>query len=98
MSGTDTVAPRLIGRDRELRTLAELVEAATRAGGGALLVRGEAGIGKSSLLEAARAHAETSGHQTLTTTGIESESRFPFAGLHQLLRPVLDEIGRLPDS
>src|SRR6266850_3506443 len=98
MRSADTHATGLIGRDREVRALAERIDAASGPSGGALLVRGEAGIGKSSLLEAARAHAAARHFRVLTTTGVQSESRLPFAGLHQLLHPILDEVDRLPDS
>jgi DNA-binding CsgD family transcriptional regulator len=97
MSRVDTQAV-LIGRDREVGALAERIDAASGPGGGALLLRGPAGIGKSSLLEAAKAHAAVARFQILTSTGIQSESQLPFAGLHQLLRPVLREVDRLPDS
>src|SRR5262245_54518241 len=98
MRSAESLATGLIGRDPELRTLGDRIEAAARSGGGALLVRGGAGIGKSSLLDAARARGLASGLKVLATTGIESESRLPFAGLQQLLRPVLHEVDRLPDS
>ena len=94
----DTPAIGLIGRDREVRALAERMHAARGQGGGALLVRGDAGIGKSSLLESARAHAEAMGFEILTTTGVQSEAHLPFAGLHQLLRPILHRLDRVPDS
>ena len=98
MSGAEWQAPELIGRDREVRALTEQIDAATTPRGGALLIRGAAGIGKSSLLEAARGHATAKRFQILTTTGIQSEAFLPFAGLHQLLRPMLREIDRLPES
>lgn len=98
MSKSHRQANELIGRDRELRALVERIEAVNTRGGGAVLLRGAVGIGKSSLLAAARAHAAGKRFQILTTTGIQSESRLPFAGLHQLLRPVLQQIDRLPDS
>src|SRR5215813_8780289 len=88
----------LIGRDREMQALAERVDAAIGSGGGALLLRGAAGIGKSSLLEAARAYALGKQFRILTTTGIQPERQLPFAGLHQLLRPMIHEVDRLPDS
>jgi len=97
VSRADAPAIGLIGRDGEVRALAERIDAASGSGGGALLIRGAAGIGKSSLLEAARAHAAVR-FEILTTTGIQSESQLPFAGLHQLLRPILHEVDRLPDS
>jgi len=86
--------PGLVGRDRELRILTDLVE---RIGtqGGAVVVIGEAGIGKSSLLRAAAEHGRKAGLTVLATTGIEAEAQLPFAGLHQLLRPVLGSADRL---
>ncbi|NUW41143.1 ATP-binding protein [Nonomuraea rhodomycinica] len=60
---------------------------------GALVVRGEAGIGKSALLEYAEGRAP--GH-VLRVTGVESEAELPFAALHLLLRPVLDRVAALP--
>jgi DNA-binding CsgD family transcriptional regulator len=96
LSGAETYTTALIGRDREVRALAERIDAVSDRAGGALLIRGAPGIGKSSLLEKARAHAAGKRLQILTTTGIQSESHLPFAGLHQLLRPVLHDIDRLP--
>jgi DNA-binding CsgD family transcriptional regulator len=94
----DVKPPRLAlpGRGRELRALEELLE---RVGerGGALVVRGEAGVGKSALLEAARRMASSRGMAVLATTGVESEAHLPFAGLHQLLRPALARLDRLPE-
>jgi DNA-binding CsgD family transcriptional regulator len=88
----------LIGRDTETIALTEHIDAAKAGNGGALLIRGAPGIGKTSLLEAARAHAAKSGLHALSTTGVQSEAHMPFAGLHQLLRPVLHDIERLPIS
>jgi DNA-binding CsgD family transcriptional regulator len=85
----------LFGRDGELRVITELIEGAAEAGG-ALLLRGEAGIGKSVLLAAAATAGITAGHDVLRTTGVEAEAELPFAGLHQLLRPLLTDAGRLP--
>jgi DNA-binding CsgD family transcriptional regulator len=90
-------APYLLyGRDRELGVVAELVGRLGRGAGGALVVRGEAGIGKSALLAAAAERAKGSGVRVLSAFGIQSEARLPFAGLHQLLRPVLPRAERLP--
>jgi hypothetical protein len=89
----DTVAA-LIGRDREVRALTELIREATTAGQ-ALVVIGDPGIGKSALLGAARDAAGAAGFGVLTTTGVESEAQLPFAGLHQILRPVLRSASRL---
>ena len=86
----------LHGRERELRALEELLKG-VRDRGGALVVRGEAGVGKSALLEAARLTAGSRGMAVLATTGVESEAHLPFAGLHQLLRPALARLDRLPE-
>src|SRR3954464_7067425 len=84
----------LLGRDSEQHLLASLLdEAATR--GQALVLRGEPGIGKSALLaEAARA-AQARDMAILTTAGVQSEAHLPFAGLHQLLRPVRSRVAEL---
>jgi len=86
---------RLVGRARELASLEERL-ARIGAGGGALLIRGEAGVGKSALLGAARRIADERGMATLTTIGIQSETHLAFAGLHQLLRPALSALDGLP--
>jgi DNA-binding CsgD family transcriptional regulator len=73
----------------------ELIESAVAAHGGALIVRGEPGAGKTALLRDA---AEgVSGIQVLWTQGIESESPLPFAALTRLLRPVLDHLEAIPE-
>src|SRR4051794_8782558 len=73
--------PMLLGRDAEL---AQAVASTRRTG--VLVVAGEPGIGKTALLRAAAAAASG---RVLRATGIEAESELPFAGLHELLRPVL---------
>jgi predicted ATPase len=85
----------LYGRQAELATLAGLVEGVAEHGG-AVVVRGEAGIGKLSLLRVAAQQARRAGHLLLETTGIEAEAQLPFAGLHRLLRPVLGSAHLLP--
>jgi hypothetical protein len=94
--GRATAEGSLYGRERELGVLAHLIRGLTEGAGGALVVRGEAGIGKSSLLAVAAGLAGQAGAQVLTATGIQAETRLPFAGLHQLLRPVLPLAERLP--
>jgi DNA-binding CsgD family transcriptional regulator len=86
---------RLLGRDRELALLAELVERVPDRGG-ALVVCGEPGIGKSSLLGEAGAHAQARGMRVLRASGVQSEANLPFSGLHQLLRPILGGADDLP--
>jgi hypothetical protein len=83
----------LLGRDHELRVLGELV-GRLPGHGGALLVLGEPGIGKSSLLRDVVSHA--AGLVVLETVGVPTEEHLPFAGLHDLLRPVLSAADVLP--
>ena len=64
--------------------------------GGALVVRGDPGIGKTALLAVASAAASSKGVSVLRTAGAQSEIGLAFAGLHQLLRPVLARLDRLP--
>ncbi len=85
----------LYGRDVERAQIWALLDAARTSQSGALVLRGEAGIGKSALLEDARDRA-TDMH-VLGARGVESESELPFAALHQLLRPALTRLDRLPD-
>src|SRR6476661_1372398 len=87
---------QLLGRDRELETLYALVDGIGEQGG-ALVVRGEAGIGKSALLAAAKERAAHRGITVVSTTGVLSEARLGFAGLHQLLLPLLGGLDLLPD-
>ncbi|MBW8485204.1 ATP-binding protein [Actinomadura parmotrematis] len=83
----------LYGRDDERRRVAELVDAARRGdGSGVLVLRGEAGIGKTALLEAAAAPDL----RVLRVTGFEAESGIAFAGLNQLVWPLRDRLERLP--
>lgn len=84
----------LHGRDRESSQLDALLTDARAGGSGALVLRGEAGIGKSALLDFAAAQAD--GFRVLRGEGIESESEFPFAAAHQLLRGVRSHIADLP--
>jgi DNA-binding CsgD family transcriptional regulator len=86
----------LIGRDQESGVIDSLVGHVAERGG-SLLIRGEPGIGKSALLERARRSAAAIGAQTLAAVGVESEAEFAFAGLHQLLRPILGLATALPE-
>ncbi len=85
----------LVGRDRECGTVDELLAGAARSESAALVLRGEAGTGKSALLRYAAERAE--GLATLAVTGVEAESTLDFAGLHGLLRPVLADLERVPE-
>ena len=85
-----------LGRDRELEFLFGMIDQIGRRGG-ALVIRGEAGIGKSALLEVAVERAREHGAQVATTTGTQAEARFAFGALHQLLLPFREAVADLPD-
>jgi DNA-binding CsgD family transcriptional regulator/RecA/RadA recombinase len=85
----------LVGRDAEFAQLDSALSGAVEHGA-ALLVIGEAGIGKTSLLDTAVREARNRGYRVLAVTGLESEAQLPYAGLHQLLQPVLESAGSLP--
>ncbi|MFE1801249.1 AAA family ATPase [Streptomyces sp. NPDC059517] len=84
----------LLGRQYETQRLGELIGAARAGRGGTLVLRGEAGIGKSTLLENAQEVA--SGFQVLRAGGAQHEAELPFAALHQLCLPVMDRLTELP--
>src|SRR5580704_9476197 len=86
---------RIIGRAAGLARLRALVDPVPQASQ-VLLVTGEAGMGKTVLLADAAGRARSAGMRVLSVTGRESESRLAFAGLHQLLRPVLSGAADLP--
>ncbi|GAA2205499.1 LuxR family transcriptional regulator [Nonomuraea monospora] len=89
--------PLLRGRGEEERALLRLLDHARDGSGGALLLAGAPGMGKTALLDLAVAHAAT-GFRVLRVSGVESESRLPYAGLHGLLRPVAAGAASLPAS
>jgi DNA-binding CsgD family transcriptional regulator len=84
----------LVGRDDERTRLDGLIARARRGDSAALIVHGEPGIGKTSLLEYAVAAAN--GFRVLRARPLEVESELGFAGLSELLRPVLHLLDRLP--
>ena len=85
---------RLYGRQVEQAIIAGLLDGARASRSGALVLLGVPGVGKSALLEDAAGRAE--GMVVLRAAGVESEAELAFAGLHQLLRPVLDRLDRIP--
>ncbi|WP_190136619.1 helix-turn-helix transcriptional regulator [Streptomyces longispororuber] len=84
----------MVGRERERTALADFVAA---DGGRALVLRGDAGVGKSALLDHVAALAAGRGHRVLRAAGVEAEAELPFAGLHQFLYPLLPSLDRLDD-
>jgi DNA-binding CsgD family transcriptional regulator len=85
----------IIGRDAGLARVRALVDPVPEASQ-VLVVIGEAGMGKTMLLADGADRARLAGMRVLSVTGRESESRLAFAGLHQLLRPVLSRTIELP--
>jgi DNA-binding CsgD family transcriptional regulator len=86
---------RLVGREAELSQLRAYLEGARQGSGGAVVVRSEAGLGKTSVVEAAVDGAIEA--RVLRCAGFESEVELDYAGLHQLAWPLLDTIEALPD-
>ncbi|MFE5286570.1 AAA family ATPase [Nocardia sp. NPDC056611] len=83
------------GRTEERHRLDEALRGARTGESSALVLRGEAGIGKTTLLEYLSGQA--TGCRVVQVTGIESELELPFAALHQLCLPMFDLIPVLPD-
>jgi DNA-binding CsgD family transcriptional regulator len=81
-------------RQRERDALDNLLDGLKRGHSGALVVRGDAGVGKSTLLEYVVENA--SEMRVLRATGIESEMQLAYAALHQLCAPIVDRIEHLP--
>jgi DNA-binding CsgD family transcriptional regulator len=86
----------LQGRREECAVLDGLLEAVRAGRSGALVVQGEAGVGKTALLE--YAIEAGSDLRVLRAVGVESEIELAYAALHQLCAPLLDRLGRLPDQ
>ena len=91
---TGGAARELRGRRTECARLDRLVAGVHAGQGQVLIVRGEAGIGKSALLDYLAGRAD--GFRVARAAGVESEMELPFAGLHQLCAPMLDLSQRLP--
>ncbi|MDH2415260.1 LuxR family transcriptional regulator [Nocardioides sp. CER19] len=85
----------LIGRDTEMERFDSMLGELPVAGG-ALILRGEAGVGKSALLAEVARRAADLGYRVLRTVGLELEADLPFAGLHQLLHPLRQHFNTLP--
>lgn len=84
----------LYGRDAERGELDGLLERARQARSAVLVLRAEAGMGKSALLEYAGDRA--AGLRVLRTSGVEPEADLPYAALHRLAAPVLPLLDRIP--
>jgi DNA-binding CsgD family transcriptional regulator len=84
----------LIGRDAEQVRIENVLDKARARRADVLVLRGEPGVGKTTLLEAAIQRATD--FRILTSTAVQSERELPFAGVHALLQPLLGEIEGLP--
>ena len=85
----------LLGREAECARLDALLAAGREGTSGALVLRGEAGIGKTSLLDYAADRAF--GMHVSRTSGIESEAELAFSGLYDLLQPFASHLSSLPE-
>lgn len=85
-----------LGRRAECDRLDELVAVVDAGRPSALVLRGEAGVGKTVLLDYL-AHCASESGRVLRASGVESEMELPFAGLHQLSLPILDRVSLLPE-
>src|SRR6202035_1037112 len=84
----------LLGREREREVLDRLLDGVRGGRGGVLVVHGEAGVGKTALLDYAVEAAR--GFRTARTSGIEAEMELPFAAVQQLCSAFLELMDRLP--
>ena len=96
MAGGRSAPGRLLlrGRRDECAVLDRLLDGTRSARSGALVLEGEAGVGKTALLDYAIGSA--SDLRVLRAVGVESEMELAFAALYQLCAPVLDRVHRLP--
>lgn len=97
MSTTDRFAGSLIGRERDLARIGDFADQAA-VQGGAFMLLGEAGVGKSVLLEATAARALAAGHRVLRASGSQFEAEVSFAGLHQVLHPLFNALPQLSQT
>ncbi len=84
----------LLGRRSECEALDRLVAEVLAGGSRVLVLRGDAGVGKSALLD--YLSGQVAGWRIATVTGVESEMELAYSGLHQLCAPLLDHLDRLP--
>lgn len=85
----------LVDRRTEAQALDRLLDDVRAGESRALVLRGEAGIGKTELLRYLRGRAGD--HRIVPAAGVEAESGFAFAGLHQVCVPLLDGLRRIPE-
>ena len=88
-------SPVLLGRASEREALDRLLENVRGGQSAVLVIRGEAGVGKTALLH--HCARQASGFRVARVAGVESEMELPFAALHQLCAPMLDRLDALPE-
>jgi predicted ATPase len=88
----------LVGRESELAVLRGVLDHAGSGRTAAVVVRGDAGIGKTALLDAVAADATQRGWRCLTVRGIEAESVLAYAGLLAAVQPLRGHVGDLPSA
>jgi DNA-binding CsgD family transcriptional regulator len=86
--------PAFQGRTRERQVLDRLLETVHAGESAVLVIRGEAGVGKTALLRYCARQA--SGYRVVQIAGIESEMELPYAGVHQICAPLLERLTDLP--
>ena len=91
---SDGDAPRLLGRAAECAALDRLMSEVVAGASRVIVLRGEAGVGKTALLEYLA--ARVADWRLARAVGIESEMELAYSGLHQLCVPLLDDLDRLP--
>ncbi|WP_101948089.1 LuxR family transcriptional regulator [Mycobacterium sp. 3519A] len=87
-------ASKLTGRSDESRVLDQLVAAVRTGESRVLVIYGEAGVGKTALVESLSARVPDC--RVVRTSGVESEMELPFAGIHQLCAPMLNRLDHVP--
>jgi DNA-binding CsgD family transcriptional regulator len=87
----------LLGRRAECETLDQVVDAVQAGESRAVVIRGEAGIGKTALLDHVLDRARTSACRVVRVAGLPCEMELAFAALHQLCAPIMDRLPRLPE-
>jgi hypothetical protein len=85
--GSQRQSPELVGRRHELQVLSSFLDDVRGGNSRVLVMVGGPGVGKTALFDRLRARA--TGCRVETSAGVESEMELPFAGLHQLLAPML---------
>src|SRR3954462_10268204 len=85
----------MLGRRAECEAVNSLLDGVLAGHSRVLVLRGEAGVGKTALLSYVA--EEAAGSRVTRAAGVQSEMELPFAGLHQLCAPIIDSLNRIPD-